>query len=915
MNRKVVAGIVGVAVAAFLIWFLALRDKGDDSSTKHAGGPTDRTGLKPRLPVGAGTPEEELRASPRGWDMDPVGGLQLEGQVLDEQDQPVKGADVWLSSTPSRSAKSDDDGTFTFDKLVSRSYAVSARAGDLVGGPVLQQLTSQSPPVVIRLRKGVTLTVHVVTDGDAAPIEGATVELRDKVEQTATTDAGGVAIFAGVSPGWAQVVANAPGYAAGDAGTLISGGAVGVELTLLMRRGAAVSGRVVDEKGDPVMDAYVIRQDAGRWFGASLEKDGVKTSAKGEFTFPVVAAGSYRFLARHASLAPASSQPVTVDGSSETKGVEIVMKAGGAITGVVVVKDGSPAPGAQVTVVARSSVGGPWGGDGGMRKVTADDKGAFEIRGLTRSAMRVRAESDATASAIAEVDLTTKTEVPPLKLVLDITGTIAGVVVDSANQPVAEVQVSAMKDIWSGDNDDLALTGFASATTDGGGAFLVHGLADGEYQVSAHRGGIGMDAQQGWGKKGTTAKTGDTNVRIVLPSPGSIKGTLVLANGDAPKLATVGVAWNKSVPAIDGTFVLDDVAPGSYDLTVRGPEFAERTKADLEVKEGKVTDAGTIKLVRGRRLAGKVVDGKGAPVAGARVRVGKTIFTEGGKAGGDDANLDQLMGHRVATTGADGGFAIVGIAKGQASVVAEHADFGRSDAIKIPAGDSDPPELKLVLHGFGSIAGVVTSKGQPLAAMVMATPKTGGAQFVSVQSGADGAFVIDKVAEGSHRLSATRMGNMSMQSSDSVEVQVKAGERVTANLVIPSGDLTVSIEIKPKAGAKVDAAQVFLFRGVVGAKSVKDLMDEFTGGGANAGGMQFWTGGGPAKFEETLPGRVSVCSIPITGDIRDPQLQQRLDKHSDLLAVYCMGLELPAEPKVQSYPQELPAMNPLPEGN
>jgi hypothetical protein len=156
---------------------------------------------------------------------------------------------------------------------------------------------------------------------------------------------------------------------------------------------------------------------------------------------------------------------------------------------------------------------------------------------------------------------------------------------------------------------------------------------------------------------------------------------------------------------------------------------------------------------------------------------------------------------------------------------------------------------------------------------------------------------------------------MSMQSSDSVDVQVKAGERVTANLVIPAGDLTVSIDIKPKAGATVNSAQVFLFRGVVGSKNVKDLMELYTAGGVSAGGMQFWTGTGPVKFPDMLPGRVSICSLPITGDLRDQQFLQRLDKHSELLAVYCMGLELPAEPKEQSYSQELPTMTPLPEGS
>jgi hypothetical protein len=467
-----------------------------------------------------------------------------------------------------------------------------------------------------------------------------------------------------------------------------------------------------------------------------------------------------------------------------------------------------------------------------------------------------------------------------------------------------------MKDFWGGDTQDFALTGFASATTDGGGAFVIRGLADGQYQLSAHRSGMSMD--EGWGQKGTQAKTGDTKVRLVLPTPGSIKGKLVLEDGSAPKLAIVSVSWSKSSPAVGGEFALDDVAPGSYDITVRGPEFAEKVVRDLKVEENKATDAGTLKLIRGRKLVGTVVDSSGKPVKGAQVRVGKMIFTEGSKAGADDPNLDQMMGHRVAITSDNGSFSIVGIPKDSTSVVAEHTDLGRSDALKLPAGTDDPPEQKLVLRGFGSVAGKVTYKGEPLQAMVMSTPKTGGAQMVTVQSGADGSYVIEKVAEGTQRLVAMKMGMGSLTSSEGTDVQIKAGQRVTMDLVIPVGELTVAIEIKPKSGATVNAAQVFLFRGVVAAKNAKDLMDAFTGGGPAASGMKFWMGIGNVSFEEQLPGRVSVCSIPITGDIRDPQFAQRLQSQAESLAVYCMSLELPASPKSQTYKQELPGMNPLP---
>src|SRR4029078_9754347 len=79
-------------------------------------------------------------AAPVSQDNDPVGDLRLEGQVLGPDDQPVAGAVVALGSVPPRTAKSEKDGSFEFDKLVGRTYALTARSGDMVGGPVMHTL-------------------------------------------------------------------------------------------------------------------------------------------------------------------------------------------------------------------------------------------------------------------------------------------------------------------------------------------------------------------------------------------------------------------------------------------------------------------------------------------------------------------------------------------------------------------------------------------------------------------------------------------------------------------------------------------------------------------------------------------------------------------------------------------------------
>src|SRR5262245_32964588 len=197
MNRKVIAAAVAVLVVGVLVWVFALRGDGSHGAGKGDKGGPGGAGFK--APHGAGrTGEVPLDPSrPSAWDVDPPGSNELEGQVLDDHDDPVKGAEVVLSSVPERTAKTNDDGSFTFDKLVNKEYGVTARAGDMVGGPVMRWATGQAEPVIIRLRKGAGLNVHVVADGDGAPISGAQVSLRSE-SRSETTGADGVATLHGV---------------------------------------------------------------------------------------------------------------------------------------------------------------------------------------------------------------------------------------------------------------------------------------------------------------------------------------------------------------------------------------------------------------------------------------------------------------------------------------------------------------------------------------------------------------------------------------------------------------------------------------------------------------------------------------------------------------------------------------------
>ncbi len=920
MKKTFAAVVVLLVLAAGLAYWFGFRDRGGATTRPAAAAKGGADPWDAPAKASKGGAEAPQGPMPKlAFEVDPAGPLLLEGLVLDERDQPVPGADVRLSSSPSRTTKTESDGTFSFDKLLGRTYGVHARAGDKVGSAVAK-VVAKGEPVVIRLRPGTTLTVSVIDAATRKPIAGATVLRLDAEEPPLTTDAGGKAVLRGLDDRWVSVHASAPGYGPSTGTKGVGQGDQGTALEIALSKGAPVSGRVVDEQGQAIAGARVWAMDAANaWEGGAGERLAETSGKDGSFTIPALAAGSYLLFAKDELHAPAVTPPVSVSGEVPTTGVEIVMRAAAVVAGVVVDLGGVPVPYATVRLSSKIQ-----SADMVYRQAAADDRGTFEIKGLPRTTLRARAEGEEASSAAVDLDLAVTPVKRDLRLVLDRNGTIAGIVVDGDGEPVPEATVSAYPDFLAAEVD-WVMASKATATTDGGGRFTLKGLDDGDYRVWAARDGGGT--RRSSGREGVATRTGATDVRLVLPAPGGIKGTIALEDGTPPPLAIVSVGWEQRITVRDGAFELGDVQPGTYDLRVVGPDFAERTKADVEVVAGKVTDAGTIAVRPGRKLAGKVVDSKGAPVEGARVMYGKMLFGNGKQTGTDDADGSAQMGLRNATTNAAGEFVIGGAPRTSGSLLAEHATLGRSVAIKIPAGKDDVRGLAITLRGYGSIAGKVTRKGEPVpGASVNAAPTGSSGQAVFVQAAQDGSFVIDRLPAGPTSLSAMKnqgMGGM----GGSRTVNVMAGERIDGTIVLPAGDVTLTVKIQVKPGETVNLATVFLFRGVVAVQNGEQAMDAYLSSGGvqgeqgdttlavgGAAGMLTWLGAlsGFPSFEELVPGDYSACAIPITGSLMDEQLMTRIFRNLDKLDVFCKPIKVMPSPTAQEMTVIVPAMKPLP---
>lgn len=927
MGKKIaIVGLV-LALAAGLVYWFGVRTGGGGGQKKA---PIAATGDDPWDKAGSGAKnaggdgDRPQGPAPRlSFEIDPDGQLLLEGSVLDENDQPVAGAEVRISSSPGRTTKSDSDGSFSFDKLLGRTYYVRARAGDKIGGSVAK-VVAKGDPVVIRLREGNKLTVLVTDAISKKPIAGATVMRPDEDEDAAPIKTGpdGKVVLRGLANDWVRVTASATGYGPKTETKGIGGSDKDASLEISLSKGSPVSGRVLDEAGQPVVGARVWAMDAANaWEGGAGERTAETTAKDGTFTIAALSQGSYLLFAKDEAHAPAVTPPVSVSGDSPTSGVEIVMKAAASIAGVVVDQQGAPVAYATVRLSSKT-----YSADMVHRQAAADDKGTFEIKGLPRTALRVRAEGEEASSAAVDLDLAATPQKKDVKLVLDRTATIAGVVVDDQNEAVPEATVSAYPDFLAGEVD-WVMASNATATTDGDGRFVLKGLEQGKFRVWASRESGG--SKRSSGREGVATHTGATDVRLVLPAPGGIEGTIVMENGEKPTLAIISAGWEDRVTSRNGTFAMRELEPGKYDLRITGPEFAQRTKGDIEVKAGKVTDIGEIIVHRGRKLSGKVVDGKGAPVTGARVIFGKMLFGDGRQTGSEDEETSAQMGMRSTTTGADGTFSMSGVPKTSGAILAEHATLGRSVSTKIPPGIEDVTGITVSLKGYGAIVGKVTFKGEPVAgAQINCSPIGSTGQAVFVQSGQDGSFVIDKIPEGPTSLTAMKNKGLGGVGA-SRTVTVVAGKQVDGSIAVPAGDVSLTVTIVPKPGETVNAGVAFLFHGNVNAQNGDQIMAAYLGSDhvqgetgdttlavGGAAGMLMWLGplSGYPTFEELVPGGYSTCVIPITGSFMDQQLMNRIFANLDKLEVFCKQVKVNAAPAKQETSVTVPAMKPLPAG-
>lgn len=805
---------IGVALAIVVAAVLVgLKLRGHHETPQRRVAPTVATKPQPAAPASA--PASSARALPLVFDDDPKGPLRLEGQVIDEHDAPVGNAIVSIDTNPPRTVKTEGDGSFAFDELIRRDYRLEATAGDLYAGPARLRLGDKAEPVTLRMKRGGALDVSVTAGGK--PVAGAEVELRSTLVWTAKTDADGIAKLRGIGATWAPLAVRAEGHAPAALIVSTSGQPDVVEhVAVSLASGAGVAGRVIDEKGKPIAKARVVATNASEPLPVvDPRRDGVLTDASGKFALPALSAGTWRLAASDGTHAPTTSVPLTVDGTHARNDVELVLASGGVVRGTVKDKAGAPVAGANVSVVAQGHVF--WRA---RRQAFTDASGQFSIAGLARRPVDVVAWHESGASTITQVDLAAKAE-NEVALVLDVTGTLVGSVVDKAGKPIAEAQVIAEPE-WTGSTTQRAewgIRGIQEAVADQAGAFTFAGLPDGTYRVRAARPGAAEAALAL--TPGVVAKPGAAAIKVVVAADGRAIGKVEL-QGKAPAAFALTLGQTNPVPFAtkDGSFALP-AAGGTFPLTVSGPGFVELTKT-VTIEEGKDTDVGTITVTAGRSISGRVLDANGTPIAKATVAAGD-LLTGGG------AELyikDESINAQDTETDEHGRFVMQGFGQGPVTIVAGKGELGRSASLRVPAG-TDSVTVDLVLAPTTKLEGTVTKSGAPLAdTVIIANPIGALASNFFVTTGPDGAFTLDTLAPGAYVV-YPMVGGGGSRPKDMYtrKVELVLGKTTRVDIDATPGSVTLSVSVKTDKGAAIPRAQLIAIAAKLDPKTLDELRD------------------------------------------------------------------------------------------
>ncbi len=715
------------------------------------------------------------REARRGVDLAlAAGGAEVSGMVSDIGGGAIAAARVTvrpyglsaLDSSAAYVAVTGDDGRYAMT-LPEGSWHAKVTQDDYTDGDRAFELRAESLTLDFSLTPGGSIRGQVVARDSGKPVAGARVTVsgghgRDDDDLGGLggveTDDDGNFVLRGLASGALALRATGRGYASAEPTGVDL--AIGEEVTgvkVMVDRAYTISGFVVRDgtAGEGVggvrVGVFSIAKETGMFAQHPSAADGF-------FEITGVRPASYMIAALGEGVMLEIGRPIAVVDRDLTD-VLVTMKTGATLSGKV-----TPAAVAKLSLEidpAKIGIGNMFDvAKAALVHGQSDATGAFTMHSAPPGAFKLVAQTGDGRTGSIEVTITTADQTG-LVIPLEARGSISGRVVDPGGAAVAGVTVEAS---GSGGGLRLAMGGGASETiTARDGSFRVGGLDPGTVMLSVSD----EDGPLEWADAAHKDAPG-------VPIAHTIDG--------AEDVTGVTLTVEARDGVIRGIVLGTDRAPmPDVWISARSSEspWAARMRAagaEAEPKQGAGGDSGEVTV---------------------EVRTGDDPSGGDGEPGGGDG--DGWGGNRAHTalTGPDGRFTIARLRRGTYSVVAEPAKGGtRAQQRGVKTGDT----VTLVLEKMGSLAGVVTQGGTPVATYDLVCRGPGGNHRRHVAA-ADGAYSFDRLPPGKYTCDAT-----SGDGSTSGTVTVASAPARLDLALAGWGSVTgviVDAQGKPLAGIKV----------------------------------------------------------------------------------------------------------------